>query len=141
MNRTSIAAAILALASTTGFAAEAEMDQFEAPRGGSSLTRQDVQNELQLLKESGAWEPQFEASPSLAQTQQWDRKIAQMQGADTSVATVSRDDLIAMAGRSGYDVIIVEPGALTPSDLQPGEVQPGDDGSLPFEHPAVETPR
>ena len=51
MNRKSIAAAILALASTTGFAAEVEMDQFEAPRGASSLTRADVQNELQLLKE------------------------------------------------------------------------------------------
>jgi hypothetical protein len=137
MNRKSIAAAILALASTTGFAAEAEMDQFEAPRTGSSLTRQDVQNELQLLKESGAWEPQFEASPSLAQTQEWDRRIAQMQGADTSVATVSRDELIAMAERSGYDVIIVEPGALQPGDLQSDELQPGD-GSLPFEHPAVE---
>ena len=60
-----------------------------------------------------------------------------MQGADTSVATVSRDELIAMAERSGYDVIIVEPGALQPGDLQSDELQPGD-GSLPFEHPAVE---
>jgi hypothetical protein len=137
MNRKSIAAAVIALASTTGFAAEAEMDQFEAPRSASSLTRADVQNELQLLKESGAWEPQFEASPSLAQTQEWDRKIAQMQGADSSVATVSRDELISMAQRSGYDVVIVEPGVLQPGDLQPDDGQPGD-GSLPFDHPAVE---
>jgi hypothetical protein len=137
MNRKSIAAAVIAFASTTGFAAEVEMDPFDASRSASSLTRADVQNELQLLKESGAWEPQFEASPSLAQTQEWDRRIAQMQGADRSVATVSRDELIAMARRSGYDVVIVEPGALQPGDLESDDVQP-DDGSLPFDHPAVE---
>jgi len=139
MNRKSIvAAAVLAMASASGFAAEAEMDQFDTRLSSSSLSRQDVQNELRLLKESGAWEQQFEASPSLAQTQEWDRKIAQMQGADESVATVSRDELVALATRSGYDVIIVEPGALQPGDLQ-GETQPGDAGGLPFEHPAVET--
>jgi hypothetical protein len=138
MNRKSIIAAALAFASVGGIAAEAEMDQFEAPRGTSSLTRQDVQNELQLLRESGAWEPQFEASPTLAQTQEWDRKIARMQGADTATASLSRDELLALAVRSGYDVIIVEPGAIEPDDL-PQQGQPGDDGSLPFEHPAVET--
>ena len=109
-----IAAAAFAIAGASTFAIEGE--QIEAPYG-SSLTREAVQAEMQEHLAAGAWEPMNEASPDPVQTAEWDRRIAELQGADALAQAAQEHELLAMADRyHGPVFIIIEAEPAVPAD-------------------------
>jgi hypothetical protein len=84
MNRNSLVAIAVAVASMSTFAIEAE--QF-VPPSHSQLSRAEVRAELRDLRAAGAWEPLNEASPTPLQAAALDTKIAQLQAQPMQVAS------------------------------------------------------